>query len=147
MIEFMTDWRMNYWLRLDNQTSMGVPLELRLPFLDYRVVEYGFTMPFEYLMRDGWMKWLLRSAMADLLPLEVTWRKQKAGFPFPLREWLGQFRHRILTMIQPLDCPYLDMQKFNTGYERIRRRNPEDLWCLISLAMWWKRCVQGERLV
>jgi asparagine synthase (glutamine-hydrolysing) len=146
MIEFMTDWRMNYWLRIDNQTSMGVPLELRIPFLDYRVVEYGFTMPFEYLMRDGWMKWLLRSAMADFLPPNVTWRRQKAGFPFPLREFLGQFRDRIFTMIQPLDCPYLDMEKFNASYERIRQRDPNALWYLISLAMWWKRCVQGDRL-
>jgi asparagine synthase (glutamine-hydrolysing) len=146
MIENMSQWRMNYWLRIDNQNSMGVPLELRLPFLDYRVVEFGFRLPMEFLIRDGWMKWLLRCAMTDLLPREVVWRKWKKGFPFPLSQWLGQFEDRILSMIQPLDCPYLDMKKFNTGYSALREQNPVYLWCLISLGMWWKRCVQGDRL-
>jgi asparagine synthase (glutamine-hydrolysing) len=146
MIENMGQWRMNYWLRIDNQNSMGVPLELRLPFLDYRVVAFGFTLPMEFLIRDGWMKWLLRSAMEDLLPRDVIWRKRKMGFPFPLKPWLGQFKDRILSMIQPLDCPYLDMKKFNTGYSTLREQDPRYLWCLISLAMWWKRCIQGDRL-
>ena len=94
----MSHWLMNYWLRIDNQNSMGVPLELRLPFLDYRVVEFGFTLPLGLLMRDGWMKWLVRRTMRDRLPAEVVWRKRKMGFPFPLKEWLGQFRDRILSM-------------------------------------------------
>ena len=111
---------MNYWLRIDNQNSMGVPLELRLPFLDYRVVEFGFKLPMEFLIRDGWMKWLLRSAMEDLLPADVVWRKRKMGFPFPLKQWLGRFKARILSMIQPLDSPYLDMKRFIAGYETIR---------------------------
>ena len=146
MIDNMTHWLMNYWLRIDNQNSMGVPLELRLPFLDYRVVELGSTLPMEFLIRDGWMKWLLRCAMEDLLPRDVVWRKRKMGFPFPLKPWLGRFKDRILTMIQPLDSPYLDMRKFNTSYETLREHDPVYLWCLISLAMWWKRCVQGDRL-
>ncbi|HEX2520573.1 MAG TPA: asparagine synthase (glutamine-hydrolyzing), partial [Terriglobia bacterium] len=139
LIDDMTHWRMNYWLRIDNQNSMGVPLELRLPFLDYRVVEFGFTLPMEFLIRDGWMKWLLRSAVEDLLPRDVVWRKRKMGFPFPLKPWLGHFKGRILSMLQPLDSPYLDMKKFNTGYEAMREHDPTYLWCLISLAMWWKR--------
>ena len=89
MIDYMTDWLMNYWLRIDNQNSMGVPLELRLPFLDYRVVEFGFTLPMEFLIRDGWMKWLLRCAMEDLLPRDVVWRKRKMGFPFPTEAMAG----------------------------------------------------------
>jgi len=146
MIDDMGHWLMNYWVRIDNQNSMGVPLELRSPFLDYRVVEFGFTLPMELLIRDGWMKWLLRCAMEDLLPPDVVWRKRKMGFPFPLKSWLGRFKGRILSMIQRLDSPYLDMKKFNTGYETIREHDPSYLWCLISLAMWWKRCVQGDRL-
>jgi asparagine synthase (glutamine-hydrolysing) len=147
MIENMTHWRMNYWLRIDNQNSMGVPMELRLPFLDHRLLEFVFILPVEFLIRNGWMKWLLRSAMEGLLPNDVTWRKQKMGFPFPLQQWLGQFKDQFLFLIHPLDCPYLDMKKFNAGYEEIRERQPYYLWYLISLAMWWKRCMQGDRLV
>ena len=92
------------------------------------------------------MKWLVRRTMRDRLPADVVWRKRKMGFPFPLRQWLGQFKDRILSMIQPLDCPYLDMNKMKTGYGSYREDDATYLWCLISLAMWWKRCVQGERL-
>jgi asparagine synthase (glutamine-hydrolysing) len=146
MLDYMNHWLMNYWLRIDNQNSMGIPLELRSPFLDYRVVEFGFTLPMEFLIRDGWMKWLVRCAMEELLPRDVVWRKRKMGFPFPMKQWLGRFKGRILSMIQPLDSPYLDMKKFNIGYDTMREHDPGHLWCLISLAMWWKRCVQGDRL-
>jgi asparagine synthase (glutamine-hydrolysing) len=146
MLDNMSHWRMNYWLRIDNQNSMGAPIELRLPFLDYRVVEFGFTLPPEFLIRDGWMKWLLRCTMEDLLPRDVVWRKRKMGFPFPLKHWLGRFKGRILAMIYPLDCPYLDMKKLTTGYETLKELDAPYLWCLISLAMWWKRCVEAERL-
>ena len=144
MTDLMTNWQMNYWLRVDNQNSMGVPLELRSPFLDYRVVEFAFTMPMEFLIRDGWMKWLLRRAMEDLLPPEVIWRRQKMGFPFPMREWLGRSKTSLLTMIAPLDCPYLDMRKLRDEYEALRRRNPQYLWNLLSIALWWKRCISNQ---
>jgi hypothetical protein len=68
------------------------------------------------------------------------------GFPFPLKQWLGQFKGRILAMVHPLDSPFLDMKKLDSGYDAMREQDPTHLWCLISLAMWWKRCVQGDRL-
>ena len=80
---------MNYWLRIDNQNSMGVPLELRSPFLDYRVVEFGFTLPMEFLIRDGWMKWILRSAMEDLLPARCGMAKAEDGLPVPYGAMAG----------------------------------------------------------
>lgn len=92
------------------------------------------------------MKWLLRRAMDGSLPKEVAWRKKKMGYPFPLKSWLGQFHDRIFSMIEPLDCPYLDMSKMRNSYDLIRRSDPSYLWRLISLAMWWKRCIQGDRL-
>lgn len=146
MRELMTDLLMNYWLRIDNQNSMSIPLELRSPFLDYRVVEFGFNLPLDYLIRDGWMKWLLRDAMDNELPAVVTWRKRKMGFPFPLRHWLGRHRERILAMVNPIDCPFLDSTRLETGWEFLAKRNPGRLWCLVSLALWWKRCIQGESL-
>lgn len=147
MIDLMTDWLMNYWLRSENQNSMGVPQEIRIPFLDYRVAEFAFTLPMEYLIRDGWMKWLLRRAMDDYLPKEVAWRKNKMGYPFPLKSWLSQFQDRIFSMIEPLDCPYLNTNKLRDSYDLIRQSDPSYLWRLISLAMWWKRCIQGDHLM
>jgi len=146
ILKTLTDWKMNYWLRLDNQNSMTVPIELRLPFLDYHLIDFAFSLPFSYLIRDGWKKWLLRKAMHGLLPDEVRWRRRKMGFPFPLRGWLGRHREHILGLIGPLECPFVDSAKLASSYERVRARNPNYLWCVISTALWWKRCVEGNSL-
>jgi asparagine synthase (glutamine-hydrolysing) len=142
----MTDWRMNYWVRIDNQNSMGVPVELRCPFLDHRVVEYAFRLPLEYLIRDGWLKWILRRSMAPHLPPEIVWRRRKMGFPFPLPSWLRQGRERLLSMLTGLDCPFIDARRLSERYDEMAARNPRRLWCILSVGLWWKRCVQGEAL-
>ena len=146
MIDQMSDMLLNYWLRIDNQNSMSVPLELRSPFLDYRVVDFAFAMPMDLLIRDGWMKWLLRKAMDGLLPQEIIWRKRKMGFPFPLSEWLRRHRDLLISMARSPDCPYFDFDVLAAQYDSINDRNPSYLWCLLSLAMWWKKCILGQRL-
>jgi asparagine synthase (glutamine-hydrolysing) len=142
----MTDWRMGYWLRLDNQNSMGVPVELRCPFLDHRLVEYAFTLPVEYLIRDGWLKWVLRRAMAPHLPAEVVWRRRKMGFPFPLSPWLRAGRERLLAAAAGGGCPFVDDSRLRARYDAMALGNPRRLWCLLSVALWWKRCVEGRPL-
>ena len=146
MIELARDQLLNYWLRIDSQNSMSVPLELRTPYLDYRVVEFAFGLPLELLIRDGWMKWLLRVAMKDLLPDAITWRRTKGGFPFPIGPWLLRHEQRILAMIAGLDCPYLDLRVLASEWKTTASRDPNRMWSLVSLALWWKRCIQGDRL-
>jgi asparagine synthase (glutamine-hydrolysing) len=142
----MTQWRMNYWCRSGNQNSMGVPLEFRCPFLDHELVEYAFSLPMSYLIRDGWLKWILRKAMAGDLPPEITWRKRKMGNRYPLAERLPHCKGPLLAMLAGLDCPYLDVAKLATGFAEINRRHPSYLWRLLSLGLWWKKCVMGESL-
>ena len=67
---------------------MCTPIEQRLPFLDHRVVDFAFSLPLTYLIRDGWLKWILRKSVEELLPAEVAWRRRKLGFPFPIESWL-----------------------------------------------------------
>jgi asparagine synthase (glutamine-hydrolysing) len=145
--ENMTDWRMSYWVRLDNQNSMGVPVELRCPFLDHRLVEYAFRLPLEYLIHDGWLKWILRRAMVPHLPPEVVWRRRKMGFPFPLRSFLARRKPELLRALASLDSPYVDLPALCLGYDSLQAGNPRRLWCILSVALWWKRCIQRLPLV
>lgn len=146
MIDLATDQLLSYWLRIDSQSSMSVPLELRNPFLDYRVAEFAFSLPLEYLMRDGWMKWMLRRTMHDDLPPEVTWRRVKAGFPFPLADWLVQHEKRLLSMLADLDCPYVDNRVLASSWPTMAERDPTRLWCVVSVGLWWKKTVAGDSL-
>ncbi len=81
---------MPYWMASGDRDCMGVPLEVRMPFLDYRVVEFAFRLPETYLIRDGWHKWILRKAFEHDLPEAVVWRPKKVGFPYPLAAMLRE---------------------------------------------------------
>jgi asparagine synthase (glutamine-hydrolysing) len=145
--DYMTHWRMNYWVRAGNMVSMALPIEYRCSLLDHRMVELGFSLPLGYLIRDGWLKWIARKAVEDHLPADVVWRRQKAGFRYPLSERLPACRDEVFEILEGVDCPYVDMAKLRAGYLEINRRNPTYLWRLLSVAFWWKRCVEGESLV
>jgi asparagine synthase (glutamine-hydrolysing) len=55
-------------LRYADRNSMAHAVEVRLPFLNYQLVEFLFTLPPQLKIKDGWNKWLLRKAMEDVLP-------------------------------------------------------------------------------
>jgi len=67
-------------LRYEDKNSMASSIEARLPFLDFRLVEFLISVKPEYKLRRGWSKFLLRKLMDQKLPNEITWRKNKMGF-------------------------------------------------------------------
>lgn len=106
----------------------------------------GFTLPATYLIRDGWMKWIIRKGMDGRLPDEVTWRRQKLGFPFPISQWLDRNNGRLIAMVRPVDCPWIDADTYWNRFDELRQLHPNYPWCLAALALWWQRCVRDESL-
>jgi asparagine synthase (glutamine-hydrolysing) len=58
-----------------------------VPFLDYRLVEFVFALPARLKLRNGETKWVLRHALADVLPPTVARRQDKMGFATPETVW------------------------------------------------------------
>jgi asparagine synthetase B (glutamine-hydrolysing) len=139
--------KMNYWLRSANKANFGIPIEPRAPFLDYRLLEFAFSLPPEYLIRKGWHKWILRIAMEQVLPPEVVWRRAKMGFPFPLEDWLLASRAQIAANLADADCPYIHFQGLMECYEASARDSPFALWRIVNLGLWWRRVIQGRPIV
>jgi asparagine synthase (glutamine-hydrolysing) len=81
---------MPYWLSVGDRNCMGLPIEIREPFLDYRIVAFAFSLPLDYLVHDGWQKWIVRKTVEPLLPAEVVWRKRKMGFPYPFTRFFNE---------------------------------------------------------
>ena len=75
-------------LRYADRNSMAHSREVRLPFLDHRLVEFVFKLPDRFLVRDGWTKWILRQAFRDCVPVEISQRADKLGYMPPQERWL-----------------------------------------------------------
>ncbi|MBF4247322.1 asparagine synthase, partial [Vibrio anguillarum] len=74
-------------IHYSDRVSMGHSIESRMPFMDYRLVEFLAQVPACYKMHNGWTKYLARLAFDKKLPDEITWRKDKMGWPIPEEHW------------------------------------------------------------
>ena len=70
-----------------DKTSMAANLEVRVPFLNRRMIEFAARMPPDLKLRGFKRKYILKRALEKVLPRDVVWRK-KAGFGAPIRSWL-----------------------------------------------------------
>jgi asparagine synthase (glutamine-hydrolysing) len=85
-------------LTTTDKTSMAVNLEVRVPFLNYELVELAARMPPGLKLKGLKRKYILKRVAERLLPKEVVWRK-KAGFGAPIRSWL---RGPLLPLVEDL---------------------------------------------
>jgi asparagine synthase (glutamine-hydrolysing) len=75
-------------LRNFDKASMLSGVEIRAPFLDYRLVEFCCNLPLRQKVRNGYTKYILRKTIDKNLPSEITWRKHKIGINAPLNVWM-----------------------------------------------------------
>ncbi|MDQ1707375.1 MAG: hypothetical protein QOJ88_586 [Pyrinomonadaceae bacterium] len=82
-----------------DKTSMAANLEVRVPFLNRRMIEFAARLPPDLKLRGFKRKYILKRALEKLLPHDVVWRK-KAGFGAPIRSWLrGPLRPLVAELL------------------------------------------------
>jgi asparagine synthase (glutamine-hydrolysing) len=132
-------------LHWEDRDSMAHGVESRVPFLDYRLVEFALGLPEEYKLRRGMTKRVLREAMRGTLPELVRGRIDKLGFATPEEVWVRQqapdlFRAAMASavdssrgLIRPVALT--DLEDVIAG-----RRSFSFLpWRLISFGAWMER--------
>lgn len=82
-------------LHWEDRNSMANSIEARIPFLDYRLVEFVLGLPEEYKLKDGITKRVLREAMRGILPEKVRLRRDKIGFATPEQLWLKNYNPQL----------------------------------------------------
>jgi len=117
-VNVATHWSTNYslkkLLRQIDSNSMAWSIESRQPFMDYRLVEFLNALPDVYKMHGGWTKYISRIAFKDKLPESITWRKDKMGWPAPLKEWI---RGDILDEMNKSITQSQLLQELNSKYK------------------------------
>ncbi|PSQ45637.1 asparagine synthase (glutamine-hydrolyzing) [Halobacteriales archaeon SW_6_65_15] len=131
----------DYVLYMADQTSMAASLEVRVPFLDHRIVEFAHRLPSEYKLA-GSPKAVLKRATADLVPERIRSR-EKHGMGIPQEEWFRSDHEAVarwLTESKLAETPFLDT---NTVLERwaVHRQGRGDygrsLWIALSFVAWY----------
>ena len=83
---------------------MAHSVESRMPFLDYRLVQFLAEVPSCYKIHKGWTKYLARLAFDKKLPDEICWRKDKQGWPIPEDSWFkGELEEWLMKTLKDLN--------------------------------------------
>jgi asparagine synthase (glutamine-hydrolysing) len=132
-----------YWLRVGDRSGMAVPIEVRYPLLDHRLIEFAFRLPIDYLLRWGWQKWILRKAMERSLPGDIAWRRKKMGFPFPIKRWLRENAGVLRTIFSKMDNPYVRREPWIARLDELSQSDPWLVWRALSVELWHRHFIRG----
>jgi asparagine synthase (glutamine-hydrolysing) len=126
-------------LQVEDRMSMAHGLESRVPFLDHPLIEFLATVPADVKFEDGRMKHLLKRAYSSELPPAIADRRDKMGFPVPLKEWLSaelhEFVHDTFRSQVARERPFLNADAVLVNLDSAGRFSRK-LWGLLSLELW-----------
>lgn len=136
-------------LRNYDRYAMINSVEIRMPLLDYRVVEFGFALSWNSKVRDGYTKKILRDAAAPWLDGEVIYRRDKLGFAPPIVDW---FKHDMKEYVfdemnssQFRESDLINSKKFKknlegliAGTSKLTLYETEQLWKNFHVYLWEK---------
>ena len=126
-----------------DRMSMAHSLEVRAPFLDYRVIEYAASLPSEWKIKKGNQKYILKKAFSKCLPQSILQRR-KHGFTVPLENWFRE-ELRLLTEECLFRSTFMEryfsiprMRQIWEEHQRGQVQHGTLLWSLLSFALWHK---------
>jgi asparagine synthase (glutamine-hydrolysing) len=130
-LEDIRHYSVPYLTHYEDRQSMAHGVEVRLPYLDHRIIEFGLSLPTELKVSNGWTKSVMRTAFHQVLPHEIIWRRDKQGFSNPQEEWLrGPLRAQLDVLFR--------------GDAAVYQYGLLDRQALIGL---WERFLAGDRTV
>ncbi len=138
-------------LHYEDRNSMAFGIETRLPFLDYRLVEFLCGVDPGHKIRRGWTKAILRDAMEEILPEEVRRRADKMGFVTPEDVWfrtsLREMARDILSDSRTRARGYLNVEAALAHFERHaagQTNISNTIWRWLNLELWCRRFVDQD---
>ena len=126
-------------LHVEDRMSMAHGLESRVPLLDHPLVEFAATVPANVKFGGGDTKHLLKRAFSRELPEAILHRRDKMGFPVPLKEWFsGKLRDYVQDTFRSKAArsrPFMNAEAVLANFEH-EGRFSRKTWGLLSLELW-----------
>jgi asparagine synthase (glutamine-hydrolysing) len=128
-----------------DRASMAHALEVRVPLLDHEVMEYAAGIPARYKLQNGQGKYILKKALANVLPSEIL-NRRKMGFSIPLAKWFRKdlkevFEGKVLTE-KAFSKTFFNLDPVR-GWWAQHQRGTRDysyhFWMLLVLEFWGRR--------
>ena len=128
-------------LKADKMT-MAASIELRVPFLDHKIVEFACSLPSSYKIHKGETKFILKKIMEKYLPKEIIYRK-KMGFTVPTQQWFAgdllEAAKDIVFSKKIMDTGWFQKKYLVKMFERHRKGNEDysrRIFSLLVLYYW-----------
>jgi len=127
-----------------DKATMANSLEERLPLLDKKIIEFAFSIPLNLKIRDGQEKYILRQAVADLLPKEIL-NRPKQGFGTPVDQWLKTSRMKKMVSQKiskgKLINELFKKEKVRDLLDNLEKGNvhrARTIWIIFALQLWYE---------
>jgi len=126
---------------------MANSLEVRVPLLDYTVVDFAFSLPVDYKISGGVTKRILKDAFKDVLPDEI-FNRPKHGFEVPLLRWMqtglrSMIEDNLLNKQFIEEQQIFDYNQIELLKQKLFSNNPGDAhataWSLLVFQYWFKK--------
>jgi asparagine synthase (glutamine-hydrolysing) len=133
-----------------DKITMANSVELRVPFLDHRVLEFAASLPSSHKIYRGESKYVLKRAIADRVPKEIL-ERPKTGFPVPYATWLRKdlksFAWDILTDSRTVQRGYFNQKVVEGLLEENSRHfdHSKEIFSLIVLELWHRTFVDDPQ--
>jgi asparagine synthase (glutamine-hydrolysing) len=129
-------------MRVDKM-AMGVSLEGRVPFLDYKFVELALSIPEKTKTRKGISKYILKKAVRGVIPDNIIDRK-KQGFGVPIYEW---FFDKLGTNVKrdlELFCDKTDFFDKEQLFAFLKNASGQQTWLIYNFVLWWNEYIDEK---
>lgn len=136
-------------LHYGDAISMAHSLENRLPFMDYRLVEFVSTLPFEFKIKDGLGKYIHRVAVKESVPANILNNPRKLGFRSPLRQIFAEDKYGAIALLT--SSKFNSRNLFNSGrlqkvideHQSSKKNHERILFKILSTELWFQNFIDA----
>lgn len=145
------NYKLEHLLKWEDRNSMNFSIEARLPFLDYRIVEYILSLPSSSKIYKGQTKFILREEMKGILPEKIRKRHSKIGFDTPEDNWFRsksfiEFVNDIISSNVFRQSNYFNVnavKNLHNDHISNKRNVSKEIWKWINYYLWYENIIKS----